>query len=546
MIFGELPTAQAEGAILAHTLRAGGLVLGKGRVLGAADIARLQQAGVETVIAAKLDSGDVHEDAAANAIAAACAGNNIGIGAAFTGRANLFAAADGVAVVSSALVDAVNLAHESLTVATLAPYEPVIKGQMIATIKVIPFAAPRHAFERVMRLLGDAEPLLRIAPWRPRQVGLVSTSLPGAKTSLLAKNLQALSGRLAHMGSNSVVERRCAHAVGAVAKMIRELIDAGCSPVFVSGASAITDRGDIVPMGIIAAGGEVLHMGMPVDPGNLLLLGRLGDVPVVGLPSCARSPKLNGFDWVLQRLMADLPVSPADIMRMGAGGLLKEIATRPQPRLGNRQAVPHQQRLNVRKAPRIAAVILAAGRSQRMGARNKLLIDVRGTPMLRRAVAEALLAGANPVIVVTGHEADAVRAALDGCAVTFAHNADFALGLGGSLRAGVKALPDDVDGALVCLGDMPDVRAAHLQKLIAAFDPAEGRAICVPAHNGKRGNPVLFGAQFFREMAGVTGDTGARHLTSAHGDQVCEVAMEDAAILLDLDTPEAMAQYQSL
>lgn len=538
MIFGRLPLSQAEGAILAHSLRAGELSFNKGRTLSAGDIANMQKAGIESVVAAKLDAGDVSEDVAANAFARACAGSNINVGAAFTGRANLFAAADGVVVIDRAKLDQINLVHESLTIATVTPYERAEKGQMVATIKVIPFAAPRRAFDRVMALLDQDGPLLRVAPWRNRKVGLVSTSLPGSKKGLLDKNLQALTGRLAHMGTHTVLERRCAHEADAVAKMIRELIDSGCAPVFVFGASAIVDRGDVVPMGIMAAGGDVLHMGMPVDPGNLLLLGRCGDAPVIGLPSCARSPKLNGFDWVLQRQMADVPVTPEDIMRMGAGGLLKEIPTRPQPRLGRKP--------DMRKAPRIAAVILAAGRSTRMGARNKLLIEVQGLPMVRRVAAQILAARAQPCVVVTGHEADAVRAALHGCAVSFAHNPDFQLGLSGSLHAGINALPGDVDGALICLGDMPDVRAAHVQKLIAAFDPSEGRAICVPTHHGKRGNPVLFSAQFFPEMMALSGDTGARRLIGAHGDQVCEVPMDDAAILLDLDTPEAVLEYQRL
>ncbi len=534
MKFGDLALDDAAGAILAHSLRRGDVIFNKGRVLSAQDIAVLRAAGVASVIAARLEAGDVGEDAAATALAQACAGGDITIGAAFTGRANLFAATDGLAVIDQARVDRINLIDESITIATVTPFEPVEKGQMVATIKIIPFAAPREKLDQALALLKT--PLLRVAPWRGRMVGLVSTWLPGAKKSLLDKNLLALTGRLAHMGNSPVVERRCAHDASDTANMIRELINIGCSPVFIFGASAIVDRRDVIPAGIGTAGGEVLHLGMPVDPGNLLLLGRVGDVPVVGLPSCARSPKLNGFDWVLQRLMADVPVTPADIMRMGAGGLLKEIPTRPQPRAGRKP--------QARSAPRIAALLLAAGRSQRMGAQNKLLIRLAGETMIARAAKQIKAAGIAPIVAVTGHEADAVRAALAGSGVSFAHNPDYAQGLSGSLRAGLKALPDDVDGVLICLGDMPDIKAAHLQKLVAAFDPVEGRAICVPTFHGKRGNPVLFGAQFFTEMVALAGDSGAKHLIGEYADQVCEVPMQDAAVLLDLDTPEAMADYQ--
>ena len=536
MIFGGLPLAQAEGAILAHSVRTGGRVFNKGRVLSAQDIADLQAAGINSVVAAKLETGDVGEDIAANALAQACAGGNTTTGAAFTGRANLFASSDGLAVIDGARVDQINLIDESITIATVQPYEPVVTGQMAATVKIIPFAAPREKLDQALALLK--KPLVQIARWRPRTVGLVSTVLPGGKKSLLDKNLQALTGRLAHMGDNPVVERRCPHDAGEVANTIRELTGLGCSPVFVFGASAIVDRRDVIPAGIEAAGGEVLHLGMPVDPGNLLLLGRVDGVPVVGLPSCARSPKLNGFDWVLQRLIADVPVSREDIMRMGAGGLLKEIPTRPQPRAGRAP--------QVRKAPCIAALVLAAGRSSRMGRENKLLIRINGQTMIARVAGQIAAAQLDPCIVVTGHEADEIRAALHDCTVTFAHNPDYAQGLSGSLRTGLNALRGDVDGVLVCLGDMPDIRAAHLQKLVAAFDPVEGRAICVPTFQGKRGNPALFGAQFFAEMMSVAGDTGARHLIGEYGDLVCEVAMEDAAVLLDLDTPQAMSEYQRL
>lgn len=534
MIFGDLALSRAEGAILAHSVRTGGRVFSKGRVLSAQDIADLGASGITSVVAARLETGDVAEDAAANALAHACAGLQVTVGAAFTGRANLFAATDGLAVIDRALVDQINLIDESITIATVTPYEPVDKGQMVATIKIIPFAAPREKLDQALALLR--QPLLRIAPWRGRMTGLISTMLPGGKKSLLDKNLPALAGRLAHMGDHTVIERRCPHEAAAVSGIIRELMDLGCSPVFIFGASAIVDRRDVIPAGIVAAGGAVLHLGMPVDPGNLLLLGRVDTVPVVGLPSCARSPKLNGFDWVLQRLMADVPVTREDIMRMGAGGLLKEIPTRPQPRAGRAPAM--------RTAPKIAALILGAGRSQRMGTRNKLLIKIEGAFMITRVAGEIAAAGLDPRIAVTGHEAAEVRAALKDSGVTFAHNPDYAQGLSSSLRAGLRALPPDVDGVLVCLGDMPDVRAAHLRKLIAAFDPEEGRAICVPTFQGKRGNPVLFGAQFFEEMLHVSGDTGARHLIGEHGDQVCEVAMDDAAVLLDLDTPQAMSEYQ--
>ncbi|MDX5366272.1 MAG: NTP transferase domain-containing protein, partial [Alphaproteobacteria bacterium] len=322
-----------------------------------------------------------------------------------------------------------------------------------------------------------------------------------------------------------------------VADAVRSLLKDGLSPILVFGASATVDRRDVVPSGIVLAGGDILHFGMPVDPGNLLLLARHGETPVIGLPGCARSPKLNGFDWVLARLAAGLEVTPKDIMGMGLGGLLKEIPTRPQPREGGSTAP---------SAPRIAALVLAAGKSSRMQGPNKLLMDVGDKPMVAHIVDAALESSAGPVIVVTGNAEAEVRAALAGRAVTFVHNPDYAEGLSTSLRAGLGALPEETDGALVCLGDMPDIRAAHLDRLIAAFDPEEGRTICVPTVAGKRGNPVLWGRDWFAAMMDVKGDTGAKHLIGENEDAVCEVPMPDDAALRDIDTQAELAIQRSL
>ena len=238
---------------------------------------------------------------------------------------------------------------------------------------------------------------------------------------------------------------------------------------------------------------------------------------------------------MLRRLLANVPLSGPDIMAMGAGGLLKEIPSRPQPRAG--AVSPDAPRL-----PRVAALVLAAGRSRRMGNINKLLAEIDGQSMVSR-VADAVLASkARPVVAVLGHQAAKVRAALGERHIATVENAEYDAGLSTSLRRGLAALPDDIDGVLVCLGDMPRVTAQHIDKLIAAFNPLEGRAICVPTYQGKRGNPVLWARRFFPEMQEVAGDVGARHLIGAYGDVVGEVEMGAEGVLIDIDTPEALAK----
>jgi molybdenum cofactor cytidylyltransferase len=541
VIFGPMPVAEAAGAILAHTLKAGARTLKKGRALGPDDIAALAAAGIAEVVAARLEPGDLGEDEAAARIAEAFLGPHIRATRAATGRVNLVAEAAGVLVVDAARLDRLNRIDEAVTVATLPPFAQVASGEMLATIKIIPFAAPAAAVEASAAIAREGGPLLALHPFAQRPVGLVVTRLPGMKESILDGTEAVTRARVAALGATLLPVRRVAHAEAEVGEALRALAAEGARILLVSGASAVVDRRDVCPAGIVAAGGVLDHFGMPVDPGNLLCFGRVGDIPAVVLPGCARSPKLNGFDWVLQRLMADLPVGRDEIMAMGAGGLLKEIETRPLPRARAGEPEP------VRRTRRIGAIVLAAGRSSRMGPRNKLLIaDTAGVPMVARVVDAVLASPARPVVVVTGHAAEEVRAALGGRAVTVAHNADYAQGLSGSLRVGLDALGEGVDAALVCLGDMPLVSPDLIGRLIAAYDPEEGRAIVVPTVGGRHGNPVLWDRRFFAEMRAVTGDVGARHLIGEHAEAVHEVPMLDDAALQDFDTPEQLASAPEL
>jgi len=158
MWFGDLPPDRAEGAILAHTLKAGRLVLKKGRRLTAEDCAALAAVGVASVTAARLEPGDVHEDAAAARLGAALAGAHLDTAAPFTGRVNLFAAARGLAVIDRARLDRINRIDEALTVATLPEDAVVDPGQMVATVKVIPFAAPAAALAEAEALAAGPAP----------------------------------------------------------------------------------------------------------------------------------------------------------------------------------------------------------------------------------------------------------------------------------------------------------------------------------------------------------------------------------------------------
>jgi molybdenum cofactor cytidylyltransferase len=535
MKFGAVPVNEAIGGTAVHSIRKGDLVLKKGTLIGAKAAEALTRAGVKEIVVARLEAGDVTEDQAAADIAAALAGDGVHVDRAFTGRCNLFAERAGVLVVDRDAIDALNRIDEAVTIATLTAYKPVVEGEMIATVKIIPFAVAARARDAAVAQATRARPVIRVAPYRLRKIGVVSTLLPGLASKVVDKTLKITAARIEPAGARIVAERRVLHEQAALQRAIDEVLKEGAELVIVFGASAIADRRDVIPSAVQAAGGTIDHFGMPVDPGNLMLIGRLDGHPVLGAPGCARSPKENGFDWVLMRLLAGLPVTRADITGMGVGGLLMEIVTRPQPR----------EEEEPEKGRRVAALVLAAGRSTRMGAVNKLIAEIGGKPLVRIAAEQALASRADPVVVITGHEREKVEAALKNLPVRFVHNPDYAEGLGTSLKAGIAAVPEDADGVIVCLGDMPQVNSALIDQLLAAFDPEKGALVVVPSIEGRRGNPVVWSRRFFNDLMQIQGDVGARYLIGNYVEAVVEVPVAGGAALIDVDTPESLSAVKA-
>ena len=452
---------------------------------------------------ARLEDGDVADDVAAAEIARAVAGEGVRLDRAFTGRCNLFAETAGVLVVDKDAIDRLNRVDESVTFATLPAFKPVVEGEMIATVKIIPFAVAEKNRDAALAATKTATPLVRVAPYRIKKVGVVSTLLPGLAAKVIDKTLKVTAERLAPAGATIIAEKRVPHEQAALAPAIDEMLKAGAELVLVFGASAIADRRDVIPAAVEQIGGTLEHFGMPVAPGNLMLVASAQGRPVLGAPGCARSPKENGFDWILMRLLAGLPVQREDITGLGAG------------------------------------------RSTRMGAVNKLIADIGGKPLVRIAAEQALASRARPVIVVTGHQREKVESALQGLDVTVVHNPDYADGLGTSLRAGIAAVPDTADGAIVCLGDMPQVDAGLIDKLLGAFDPERGALVVVPVIDGKRGNPVVWSRRFFKDLMSVQGDVGARYLIGSYAEAVAEVPVDSAAALTDVDTPESLSAVKA-
>lgn len=541
MIFASFPLAEAEGAVLAHTHRTPDRVLKKGTVLDDAAIAALRGAGRMEVIAARFEPGDIAENEAAARFAAAVMAPRISAGRAGTGRANLHADSAGLFLVDSARLGLLNGIDESLTIATLPDATVVAAGDMLATIKVIPFAVPGAVLDQAEALARAGGPPFLLHSFRRLTVGLVLSELPGMKESVLAGTIEATEARVHALGGVMLPSRRCAHTSEAIAAALRAMLDEGADLLLVAGASATVDRRDVGPAGVVAAGGHIVYFGMPVDPGNLICTCEIAGKPALVLPGCARSPKLNGIDWVLQRLFAGLDVDREALAAMGVGGLLKDTGARPLPRAkaAGKPEVP----VAPPAKSTIAAVVLAAGKSTRMAPFNKLLVtDKAGKPMIARVVDNVLSSGARPVIVVTGHRADDIRAALAGRPVTYVASPNYEAGLSESLKSGIAAVPTEARAAIVCLGDMPLVTGRIIDRLLAAHDTDEGRLIAVPTHEGQLGNPILWDRRFFADLLAMTGDGGGgRRIIREHAEMVTEVDVGDDAVLRDFDTKESLA-----
>ena len=530
MKFGPVPPSRAEGCLLAHSLRLSERVLKKGTMLSAVDVAAMTAGGVETVTVARLEPGDIDENSAAARIAAPLTAPGLAITAPFAGRVNLVARRAGVVTLDAAAIGALNAIDEGITLATLPDQTWVAEGTLVATIKIIPYALP-EALVALAEARAQGGCGLRLHPAVLKAADLVLTRTEGMKDSLIEKAEAVTEARLRALGVRLASVAVVRHEAQAVADAL-----AGCRSglILVFGGSATSDRDDVVPAGLIAAGGRLDRFGMPVDPGNLLCLGELRQRPVVGLPGCARSPALNGADWVLERLVSGQSVTGADIAAMGVGGLLKEIPQRRQPRT----ARPASR-------TRVELLLLAAGASRRMAGADKLLRQIDGVPLLRRSAEIALASGVARVRVLLPSGATARRAVLDGLDVEIVEVPDCDEGMAASIRAGVRAVEAGTAAVVVMPADMPDIAPGHIDRLIAAHDPAEDREICrAVAADGTPGHPVLFGQRFFEPLMGLAGDHGARDVIASAPEYLTLVPTPGCGALTDLDTPEAWAEWE--
>jgi len=540
MVFDRFDCGVAEGVILAHTVRIPGKTFKKGRVLSRRDLIEMQKNGIDQVSGVRLESGDVDENQAALELARALAGPELLLGKPVAGRCNLYAGSDGLAKIERAVIDRINLCDTGIVIATLSEYAECVQQQAVASIKIIPFAVSREQLDRALVITTQAVPSIDLHPYRPFSAALILTETAGLKESLLDTTSRVTRQRIAKLGGQLVFDTRCSHTPAAVSLAISSAQARHPDMILICGASITVDPADIIPSAIVNCGGVIEHFGMPVEPGNMLLLAHIDDCPVINLPGCSRSPKLNGLDWVLQRIAAGMSPGKKTILSMGVGGLIKDIShrwrMREQAELIEKFQSPHK----------VAAIVLAAGYSSRMGDQHKVLAPVGGVAMIRRVVEAGLKSEVFSLTVVTGAGAEAVVSELQDCNVSIVENSDYREGIASSLKRGLSSLPADLDGVMILLADMPFITAAHINELLAEFNPATERDIVAPIRAGRLGNPVIWSARYIEAMKKLTGDRGAKPLLDEFAANVWEVPMGDDAIFMDVDTLEELREANSL
>ncbi len=336
MKFGPVPLDEAEGKILGHNVAGpdGKRLLRKGKPLDAKAVEALRGLGRRVVYVAELEPDDVEENEAARRVAQAAVGASVRLRGAATGRINVLAAALGVFRIDAKRLAELNRS-EGITLASMEAHSVVRPGQVVATVKVIPYAIPSKSIAEVEAIGARPTPLLWVDALEPKQVGLVLSGSPSLEERLnesfspLVERVEALGSTIA---SRHFVTLEDETGESALVKVLERLRAERSDLILLAGETAIMDRHDITPRAVERAGGTVVSVGAPVDPGNLLMLAYLEDIPILGAPGCARSRKTNVVDWVLPRLLAGDRLIRQDIVSLGSGGLLEDVPERPMPR----------------------------------------------------------------------------------------------------------------------------------------------------------------------------------------------------------------------
>ncbi len=531
-----LDPQESLGSVIAQTYNLPGKTISKGTFVTSEIVGYFKEGKVQNILCAVPDNGDIHEDEAANIISNAIDRSHIYIDNASTGRVNFKSRSLCLVRYKRDLIKKVNLVDESIAFSIVEHNQLLAKNDLIATLKIIPFFTQKKYVDQVMSIL-DKNELFKIHSLNKKEVGLIQTSFEWQKKSMFKATSNVTRNRLEALDCSLNEEKLIRHDYNELRTEIRSSIESGIDILLISGASAIIDRSDYIPKAILSEGGEIIQYGLAVDPGNLLLVGKIGETTIIGMPGCARSSKLNGFDWVLQLLMADIPVVKEELAEMGAGGLLMEIASRPLPRALAKSVNKREKK--------IMGIILAAGNSRRMGKDNKLLKNIDGAPLIRNIALEITKSDLDSCSIVLGYQSDKVADVIKDLNINLILNPLWKEGQASSLKAALNSLTSSYSDLLVMLGDLPGIKSGHINRIIEGHLSSENRRskITIPSFKGEKGNPVIWGESFFHDLSNLEGDVGGRVLFDQHPAAINLIVMDDPGVVTDTDTPEDFRSY---
>ena len=540
MKFGEKPISECVGDLLVHSARIPDGKLPKGTKLSKTHIEKLRLIGTKFLLVASLEKDDIEENLAASILSNALLKSGFQLTVPATGRVNFIADELSIVRLNVEKIKSLNEIDEAITFATVMPDQLVAAGQMIATMKIIPYAVSMSSIDAALSVISKSD-LLSCRTLASRKFSLIQTSFEDTKPSIMSATEDVTRTRLSQLDCPLIDSQRTAHTASDVYDALIKGREQGAEAFLLCGASAIADRLDILPEALRMVGGEVIHLGLPVDPGNLSMVGEWDGMLVLGMPGCARSPKFNGLDWLLQKALAGVRLDKSELSAMAVGGLLADIASRPLPRkLIHKNNVKHQK---------IAGILLAAGSSRRMGAENKLLLPIYDRlPMIRWIAQTFLDADIDKLIVVTGFQHETISKTLLGLDIEFVHNHDHLTGQASSVACGIKSLSEQYDGALIGLADMPFITSDLISRLIKSHEllsKPEVR-ITMPIIEGRRANPVIWGRAFFDDLQDISGDEGGRQILSAYLSAVNGVSWDKIEVAEDIDLPEDIKKLSEI
>ena len=530
MRFGEFPVYDALGVELAYPVTCQGKVFPAGHAMTANDLRLFRQDGIQNVVGCLLTSDDIRPDIACDMILKSLVGDHLRYTHPENGYSEIYADKDGLFVVSPERLFRFNAHDENISTACLAPFMPVYKNQLIASLRLSGPAFPADVVNAAVDKITGQGPLFKIAPYALCRIGYVQTVMHRGDIPVLEED--ALNRRFGVYGFGVVHFETCAHQSEHVEKAVRNAIDAGAEVVLVQSPAAPISRNDVVPSAFKEAAGDIDRLGWPMDPGLSVVIGHKNDVKLIGFAE--KDFETPAMDR-LMRFLATRSLPPAEDFPSFAPGSLSierliQIFT-PDPEKNSIAGGA----LDV--VVILGIVVLAAGSSRRMIGSNKLLENVQGLPMIERVVQSALLSRAAYVLVVTGYDARFIEQRLANYDVKIVRNPDYSSGVLSSVRLGLSVLPPDVAGAVVLPADMPGFTSAYIDRLIDCFDAkAKRKPVCMPVYDGVRHNPVLWPRDLFKTVKIIPEDAHWMPPLIEHSDYIVEMPVEDDLPLSDINT----------